>query len=100
MEINPTRFQARKFLPPVTGSRRHRNGLAPDIIELVMTESTAPALSPAPSNIDTTFLPVFVSSADDAVTQKPRASDSQVDAGAIGARSMYVNGVRHTTHAA
>ncbi|KAJ7792553.1 hypothetical protein B0H14DRAFT_3889803 [Mycena olivaceomarginata] len=64
------------------GSRRHRNGLAPDIIELVITETTALALSPAPSNIDTT------SSADEAVTQKPRASDSQVNAGVIRARSI------------
>jgi hypothetical protein len=81
------------------GSRRHRNGLALDIIELVITETTALALSPAPSNIDTTSLPVLVSPADEAVTQKPRASDSQVNAGVIGARSMYVNGVRHTTYA-
>jgi hypothetical protein len=61
--------------------RRHRNGLAPAIIELVITETTALALSPAPSNIDTTSLPVLVSPADEAITQMPRASDSQVDAG-------------------
>jgi hypothetical protein len=46
-----------------------------------ITETTALGLSPAPSNIDTTSLPVLVSPADEAVTQKPRASDSQVDAG-------------------
>ncbi|KAJ7325585.1 hypothetical protein DFH08DRAFT_1085233 [Mycena albidolilacea] len=62
------------------GSRRHRSGLAPDIIGLVITETTALALSPAPSNVDITSLPVLVSPADEAVTQKPRALDSQVDA--------------------